>query len=248
MARIRSLKPEITGDEKLAKVSRDARLTFVYLITQSDDYGLQFGGTRRLLGALYPVDDTVTGETLTAWLDELAAVGVIRYRVTTQGAPVIEIVNWRAHQKVDKPGKPTIRDQLAEVSPNPRETLAEVPRESPPADHRIVGEGSADHLPAREQPERDTPTGRELKYAWLAPIRAEYEAIEGPGSFTKQVEGRFAANWGGIVKAIGGEHAARVWRFSQRDEAQRDYRTIEKVAARWGDFDPDAEVPTGVAA
>lgn len=43
MARSRILKPEFWSDEKLALVSREARLTFAGLWTCSDDYGVTKG-------------------------------------------------------------------------------------------------------------------------------------------------------------------------------------------------------------
>jgi hypothetical protein len=59
MPRIRTIKPELPADVKLASVSRDARLTFIYAITQSDDLGFIAGSPRQLMGALYPLDDDV---------------------------------------------------------------------------------------------------------------------------------------------------------------------------------------------
>jgi hypothetical protein len=43
MARTRMVKPEFWDDEKLAKVSRDARLLFIGLWSNSDDYGVVKG-------------------------------------------------------------------------------------------------------------------------------------------------------------------------------------------------------------
>ena len=86
--RIRTLKPEIVSDEKIAMLSRGAECTLYRLITQSDDYGLQIGGTRRLLGALYPMIVTVSPKTLSGWISELVDAGIIRHRTTNQGMPV----------------------------------------------------------------------------------------------------------------------------------------------------------------
>lgn len=108
VARIRTLKPETPSDEALASVSRDARLTFVYLITQADDDGLIPASGRQLLGALFPHDRDVTEAMVTRWCDELAAMGCVRWRTTRGGSPVLEIVNWQAHQKIKHRAKPVL--------------------------------------------------------------------------------------------------------------------------------------------
>lgn len=135
MARIRTIKPEFATDEKLAKVSRDARLTFVLCITQADDDGLLPGNHRQLLAALYPLDDSVTFVKLSAWLEELIALGRLRWRETRDGSPILEIVHWSDHQKVDHKGKSLILPQLkplgeesANVSRESREDVANVSR------------------------------------------------------------------------------------------------------------------------
>lgn len=151
MARIRTIKPEFPADEKLAKVSRDARLTFVLLMTQADDEGLILALPRQLLGLLYPFDEEVTPEILRTWIDELvAAEERVRWRQTTGGAPVLEIPNWKKHQKIDKPTPSKIRPSLAPLaseSPNesrePRGELANSPPIEAEAEREVgSGEGS----------------------------------------------------------------------------------------------------------
>ncbi len=48
MARIRTIKPEFAGDEKMAKASRDARLTFLLVVSQADDAGLLAAAALRM--------------------------------------------------------------------------------------------------------------------------------------------------------------------------------------------------------
>lgn len=112
MPRIRSLKPEFATDEKLATVSRDARLTFALCIAQADCDGLLGGTPRQLLGTLYPHDLDVTAEMLEAWLQELCAIGSGRWRETVDGARVFELVHWRAHQRIDHRSKPILAQKL----------------------------------------------------------------------------------------------------------------------------------------
>jgi hypothetical protein len=135
MPRIRTIKPEFATDEKLARVSRDARLTFVLCITQADDDGLLPGNHRQLLAALYPLDDAVSYAKLAGWLEELVEMGRLRWRQTVDGSPILEITRWAAHQRVDHKGKSLILPHLkpwteddAKVSGESREDVASVSR------------------------------------------------------------------------------------------------------------------------
>ncbi len=112
MARIRTIKPEMPSDEKLARVSRDARLTFNYLITQADDDGLVPGAPRQLLGMLFPHDADVTEAHVVAWCSDLAGIGLVRWRETRGGAPVLQLVKWEKHQKIKHRAKPVLAATL----------------------------------------------------------------------------------------------------------------------------------------
>jgi hypothetical protein len=101
VARIRTIKPELASSVKLARVTIPARFTFVLLISQSDDDGLQLGNPRQLLGALYPHDADLTAAMLEGWLRELATVGAIRRMQTPAGAAIIAIPGWTEHQNID---------------------------------------------------------------------------------------------------------------------------------------------------
>jgi len=131
MPRIRTIKPEICSDEKLASVSRESRLTFVLSITQADDDGLLAGNTRQLLAALYPLDDGVTPSMVELWRRELVDAGLWTQRYTLQGSSVIQITNWHRHQRIDKKGKSIILPTLASVSRESREGVASVSRSDP---------------------------------------------------------------------------------------------------------------------
>jgi len=130
MARIRSLKPETPHDRKLATVPRDARLTFLYLVSQADDDGLVRGTPRHLLGQLFPHDEDVTEGVLLGWIEALVSLSIVRWRRTVDGAPVLEIVNWVKHQRIVNRGKPGLATTLAEgVAPSPLLVSSLVPNE-----------------------------------------------------------------------------------------------------------------------
>lgn len=119
MARIRSIKPETPQDAGLARVSRDARLTFLYLLTQADDAGWFRASGRMLLGALYPHDPDVTEAMLIGWLDELRHRGRLEAFDTDEGI-IGRIVNFSKHQRIDHPSK----SHLASLSRTIRERFA----------------------------------------------------------------------------------------------------------------------------
>lgn len=113
MPRIRSLKPEIASDAKLASVSIAARYTFVLMITQADDAGLLPGAHRQILGTLYPLNDGVTIPALLGWIEELVGIGLVRWRATRDRIPVIQLVNWSKHQRIDNAGRSQLGALLA---------------------------------------------------------------------------------------------------------------------------------------
>lgn len=101
MARIRSIKPELPSDRLLGSLPIGVRLTFVYLITQADDYGLVPGEPRQLLGLLFPHNRDITETELEGWITCLANAERVQRLTTTDGSTVLRIVRWERHQRVD---------------------------------------------------------------------------------------------------------------------------------------------------
>lgn len=186
MARIRTIKPEFASDRKLASISRGARLTFVLLITQADDDGLVLGSPRQLLGQLYPHDESVDLATLSRELRELRAIGLLEVRETVDNAPVIELTNWRKHQRIDHKAKSLILPHLAPLSDEPRDILARVSRESraPTLDlgPRTMDLGATAPLSPNEPAKgavRETRTPSEPVENWPAAVAARWCASVG---------------------------------------------------------------------
>lgn len=101
MARIRTIKPEFPQSETIGSISRDARLLFIQLWTVVDDAGRARAASRLLAGVLYPYDEDAPA-LIDAWLGELEDAGLVRiYRI--DGTQLLDIPNWRRHQKIDKP-------------------------------------------------------------------------------------------------------------------------------------------------
>lgn len=103
MARIRSIKPGFWTDEKLTQLPRDARLTFLGLISaMADDAGRCKGDVRLVKASVWPLDDDIDTVDITGHLERLVEAGrILLYQ--HGGAWYIQIVNWKRHQRIDKP-------------------------------------------------------------------------------------------------------------------------------------------------
>ncbi len=99
MPRIRTIKPEFWLDEKLSLMSAIDRLTFLGLISMADDYGRVHDNAKIIDAFVFPNSDDSVRESLA----NLSRISRIRRGNSSSGMPVIEIVNWARHQKVDKP-------------------------------------------------------------------------------------------------------------------------------------------------
>lgn len=137
MARIRTIKPEFWGDEKLAPLSPTTRLVFLGLISMADDRGRLLDSIKRIDAFIFPD----TSETSRGSVDELVGIGRIRRGITGSGQRILEIVNWR-HQKIEKPNYaaalPDITQEVTSLSVTRR---GNVDDESP-TDRGDVGDGS----------------------------------------------------------------------------------------------------------
>lgn len=98
MARIRTIKPEFWGDEKLAPLPPIDRLVFLGLIGMADDAGRVVDTIRAIDGFIFPETEDSARESI----DKLVDLGRIDRGVTASGQRILQIVNWD-HQKIDKP-------------------------------------------------------------------------------------------------------------------------------------------------
>ena len=104
MARSRVVKPEFFDDEKLARISRDARLFFIGTWKCSDDYGVVKGNPGWLKGNIFPYDDDVQKKQVEKWLSELVEIGAL-FPFNHHDEKYFFITNFLKHQKVDHPSK-----------------------------------------------------------------------------------------------------------------------------------------------
>lgn len=125
MARIRTIKPELPQDAKLARHSRGTRYHFVLLWLVADDEGYFRASPRLLLGQLYPHDRDLGEAAVDGMTAELAEARFIEIHVTIDG-PVGRIRNWSKHQRIDRPSASHLAELFASPSRAPREPLAAV--------------------------------------------------------------------------------------------------------------------------
>jgi hypothetical protein len=119
MARIRTIHPDFARSRSMRRVSREARLLFVYLLTHVDDAGRGKGDHTTLIDRLYP-DEPEAVRFLTFWLVELQTEGCIEL-YAVDGVQYVRIVQWREYQHIDHP-------TASRLPPSPNE---------PPEDSRI---------------------------------------------------------------------------------------------------------------
>ncbi len=127
MPRIRSLKPEMLTDEKLAPLPVIDRFVFVALILLADDAGRLLDNVKLLDGQIFSESNDSCGPSL----ERLAELGIIvRYRAEN-GQRVIQIRTWEQHQRVDHRSKfvlppPPLEEADNGNSRDSRESLARV--------------------------------------------------------------------------------------------------------------------------
>jgi hypothetical protein len=108
MARLsRPLKTAFWDDDKVCRLSRDARLTLAGLITKAaDDEGRFTATPSAISGALFPHDNLPPAR-VQKWLAEIEAEGMLHiYRIN--GGTYGQLNGWAKHQKPPHPSPSTI--------------------------------------------------------------------------------------------------------------------------------------------
>lgn len=142
MPRIRSVKPEFCTSLDMVKLSIPCRLHYVMLWTYADDEGRGVDDAMLLKSGCWPADRSVTDEDVEGFQAELERNGqIVRYVVN--GRPYFEIVNFREHQRPNKP-LPSKLPAPDEATPEPLpEDSRSTPEPLPPVEEGrgvVVGE------------------------------------------------------------------------------------------------------------
>lgn len=145
MPRIRTIKPEFWQDELISKMDPLDRLVFLGLISMADDFGRVRDNVKILDAFIFPNCSRTVRESV----ENLSRINRIRRGNSSNGTPIIEIVNWSKHQKVDKPQTATALPPICEITKE--NTGKEAIRESFANDSRITSERFATIPGIRDQ-------------------------------------------------------------------------------------------------
>ena len=103
MARIRTIKPSFFQSDDVSALPMRARLTWIGLWTHCDDQGRTKDHARLIKAAIWPLDNVSLAD-IEEDLITLADHGrIVRYEVG--GQRYLAIVNWHAHQTINRPSK-----------------------------------------------------------------------------------------------------------------------------------------------
>jgi hypothetical protein len=136
MARIRSIKPEVRISEKVNSWPIECRYFWVLLWGFCDDYGYGRDNARLIVADTFPLDDSISAETVQDWMDTLWNAGVIE-RFKVGDSAYFQVINWEEHQKISHPAKqilPTIQEAtevLQRITVIPREVTGVSEKTSP---------------------------------------------------------------------------------------------------------------------
>lgn len=189
MAEWRRVYAETWGDKKIVRLSRDARLLFVGLITLADDEGYVEGDPHTIRLDIFRGDDDLTDADVASLRDELVAASLLT-RHDTETDTYLWIPNWekRQHPRKDmrKPSKikwhidkqppcnPAVTDPLrTRYGPVTQSRVEESREDLVDATHLPADAGKTetpkpqkpDRSPAQKQQDRDL---EDLKAAWTA--------------------------------------------------------------------------------
>lgn len=117
-ARIRTIKPEFSKDERVGRLTIPARLLWAQLRTVADDEGRLRGHARYLASELYPYDEDIGSAEINKWLDEIEGQKlVLRYEF--DGQKFIQILTWHDEQLIRLPTPSALPEPPGGGLPNP---------------------------------------------------------------------------------------------------------------------------------
>jgi uncharacterized phage protein (TIGR02220 family) len=115
------IKPSFWEDEKLATISRDARLTYIGMWNFSDDYGVVKGHYNWLKNTLYPYECDLTIDLFSTWLKELKSLKrIVPFSVNSERYYFLP--KFIEHQTINRPSKHRYPTPPEEISGHSRPT------------------------------------------------------------------------------------------------------------------------------
>jgi hypothetical protein len=102
--RIRTIKPELWSDPKIGRLSPHARLLFIATFNLVDDEGILRWNSQYLGASVFMYDDEMDAAAVNKVMDEITEMGLVFNYEDEDGEPLGFVVNFRKHQRIDKPG------------------------------------------------------------------------------------------------------------------------------------------------
>ena len=131
MARKRMIDPNIWQSEDFASLSVLARLVFIGMFSNADDYGKGRAKAVYLKSIIFPYDETIKVSDIAKALSEIEAKMAVTF-YSSDGNQYYRLDNWNKWQKVEKPSVSTIpdpaTDTFVERSGNVRGSVGEQSR------------------------------------------------------------------------------------------------------------------------
>jgi hypothetical protein len=100
MARIRTIKPSFWGSRPVARLSRDARLVAIGLISFADDDGRFLASTATINGYVFPNDELPNAK-VRKWIDECMATALV-HEYEVDGIRYGCLPTWHEHQVINR--------------------------------------------------------------------------------------------------------------------------------------------------
>lgn len=100
MPRIRTVKPTFWGSGATARLSRDARLLTLGLISFADDDGRFLASTAAVNGFVFP-NDELPPTKVRKWLEEITSIGLI-HEYQRDGVRYGCFPSWHEHQVINR--------------------------------------------------------------------------------------------------------------------------------------------------
>ena len=100
MARIRTIKPSFWGSKPVKKLSRDARLLTIGLISFADDDGRFLSSTAAINGFVFPNDD-LAPRLVRRWFEECTATGLV-HEWQVDDITYACFPTWHEHQVINR--------------------------------------------------------------------------------------------------------------------------------------------------
>lgn len=108
MARIRTIKPSFWADDSVNRLSWDARLVLIALISFADDRGRFIATKTAVCGYAFPYEDITTAR-FNKLMREIEKVEIIEL-YAVDGRPLGRFPKWTHHQKISHPQASTLPD------------------------------------------------------------------------------------------------------------------------------------------